>query len=255
MSVTPIPIFNDNYVWKMSSANNDNIIIVDPGCAKSVLAALKPNEKICAILVTHHHYDHIDGLTQLKAAFPDVRIYGPDTSKIIEVTHPVTEGDQIKITELNLSFNVIGVPGHTLEHVSFFSEPHLFCGDTLFSAGCGRMFEGTPEVFSHSLSKLLALPNSTLVYCAHEYTLANLAFAQHIEPDNTDIKDHIDKVEKLRANHLPSLPALLATEQKINPFLRTELKSMQERLTQLTQKPATTIAQTFGLLRQLKDNF
>ncbi|MFI4938566.1 MAG: hydroxyacylglutathione hydrolase [Candidatus Berkiellales bacterium] len=217
--------FKDNYIWAIHSLEGSEIVVIDPGDAKPVLQYLKECKlTLSAILITHHHWDHSGGILKLRQHFPDITVYGSKNEKINGVNHPVQEGDKISLPAFDLTMRVLDIPGHTLGHVAYVSDKPalLFCGDTLFSCGCGRVFEGTPEQMVHSLNKLKQLPPQTLMYCGHEYTLANIAFAQLIEPHNKMLMKRLDQVKELRAQGLPSLPVTMAEEQQTNPFLRCD---------------------------------
>ncbi|MFC0445212.1 hydroxyacylglutathione hydrolase [Pseudidiomarina halophila] len=237
MLISPIRAFDDNYIWAIQPAAGAPAVIVDPGDETPVLQWLKTQQvDLASILITHHHWDHTDGLLPLLKHF-DVPVYGPHNPKIEGISHPVAEGDRFTPAGLELEFRVIETPGHTLDHISFYAEDILFCGDTLFSAGCGRMFEGTAPQLYNSLRKLAELPTSTAVYCAHEYTAANLKFAAAAEPDNAAVKQAQQQVAKWREHDKPSLPSDIARELAINPFLHARN------------------AEEFAQLRQWKDKF
>lgn len=220
-SLLPVPAFDDNYIWLL----HDGIqaLVVDPGDAAPVHAALAQHHlTLVAILLTHHHGDHTGGIAALRSSY-GVPVYGPANSPAHElITHPLENGDSVVVS--NWQFAVITVPGHTLDHIAFHSvdESILFCGDTLFLAGCGRVFEGTHEQMYQSLQKLAVLPEDTRVCCAHEYTLSNLRFAATVEPDNTGISDYIVHCEKLRQDNQPTLPSTLGLEKSVNPFLHCQ---------------------------------
>jgi hydroxyacylglutathione hydrolase len=215
----PIPAFSDNYIWLF--AQDGEAWVVDPGEAPPVLEALKSLElTLAGILVTHHHGDHTGGIKALRENFP-VPVFGPENSPAAElINNPLSHGESIKIG--TCQFLVISIPGHTLDHIAYYSaaEKILFCGDTLFSAGCGRVFEGTYEQMYQSLLKLAALPDDTRVCCAHEYTLSNLRFAIATEPSNRDIVKYKELCDDLREKELPTLPTSIGLEKRINPFLR-----------------------------------
>ncbi|HEY9033178.1 MAG TPA: hydroxyacylglutathione hydrolase [Pseudomonadales bacterium] len=216
-SIHPIAAFNDNYIWAF--VHNDRIIVVDPGDAAPVEQFIRQQQlPLSAILITHWHADHTGGLAQL--AGPGVAVYAPEHPAITPVTHIVKNGEQLDID--GLLFDVIAVPGHTLEHVAYHCPARqlLFCGDTLFAAGCGRLFEGSAQQMLDSLNSLASLPGATRVYCAHEYTLANLQFARAVEPDNTAIWQREAHCRQLRQAGEPSLPSSIAEELASNPFLR-----------------------------------
>lgn len=252
LTISPLAAFEDNYIWSLCQPDNRYCVVVDPGDAEPVEAFLQQQQKtLYAILITHHHPDHTDGLAALQQAWPDVRIIGPaaEKNKIPLLTEQVQQGDIVELTPFNYQFQVIDLPGHTLGHIGFYSKPYLFCGDTLFSAGCGRLFEGSPAQLHHSLQKLSALPPDTEVYCTHEYTLANLRFALTIEPDNQLLLDYHQYCQRLRQHNKPTLPTNLETERQINPFLRCENKTLQQRYQQ------DTSVGLFSQLRSMKDQF
>ena len=214
LSITPIPAFSDNYIWAIH--NSTGCYVVDPGEPDAVLQFIaETGLTLAGILITHHHFDHTGGIKSLTAE-NSIPVYGPDNQKIDGITRQVKNGDNITI--LGCSFSILATPGHTLDHIVYFSNnnsnPILFCGDTLFSGGCGRLFEGTPEQMQQSLDKLADLPENTQVFCAHEYTRANLAFAATIEPENTDIQARISDVDQLRQQNRPSIPTSIGLEKK-----------------------------------------
>ncbi len=222
MKLIPLPAFSDNYIWLLH--DDQHALVVDPGDAKPVLAALQRfNLQLQAILVTHHHPDHTAGVAALQQATP-AQVFGPALEVTIPAMTRLHGGQTVQC--LGLSLEVIDVPGHTSGHIAFYGvvpdqAPLLFCGDTLFSAGCGRLFEGTPAQMLTSLQRLATLPDSTRVCCAHEYTLSNLKFACAVEPGNAELLAYQDKVQALRAAEKPSLPSSIALERQINPFMRT----------------------------------
>lgn len=251
MNLTSIPALQDNYIWVLND-DAGRCLIVDPGEAAPVLAAIAQNGwQPEAILLTHHHNDHTGGVPELLARYPDLAVYGPEETREKGAKIIVAEGDHVSV--LGHNFHVIATPGHTLGHICFFSAPYLFCGDTMFSGGCGRLFEGTPEQMYQSFEKLNALPEETLVCCAHEYTLSNLKFAAHILPEDEAISQYYREVKELRAKNQITLPTLLKTERKINLFLRTQDDVLIRKINAETslQQPE----HVFGWLRAKKDNF
>ncbi|WP_159565003.1 hydroxyacylglutathione hydrolase [Budvicia diplopodorum] len=251
MHLIRIPAFQDNYIWLL--ANHERLaIIVDPGEAQPVIDALSPNKLVpTAILLTHHHNDHTGGVMELVKQYPELKVYGPEETRVKGAQIIVKEGDEINL--LGIAFNVIEVPGHTLGHVAYHSAPYLFCGDTLFSAGCGRIFEGTAKQMYQSLQKLAALPDSTKVCCAHEYTLSNLRFAHTISPENIEIKTYQKQIERLRSENQASVPTELRLERRINLFLRCHDVDLQRELD--INEPTIEIWQVFERLRSMKDNY
>ncbi|HCX80460.1 MAG: hydroxyacylglutathione hydrolase [Curvibacter sp. RIFCSPHIGHO2_12_FULL_63_18] len=221
MTLIPLPAFSDNYVWMLHDGRE--ALVVDPGDAAPVLQALQQEDlELRSILVTHHHADHTGGIHTLRDT-TGAQVWGPARESIPAPYQPLAQGQQL--TCLGLSFEVLDVPGHTAGHIAFYSAdiegaPLLFCGDTLFSAGCGRLFEGTPEQMEDSLRRLAMLPAATRVCCTHEYTLSNLRFALAVDPDNTDLLAYQAHCQALRDRGLPTLPSSIDLERRINPFLR-----------------------------------
>jgi hydroxyacylglutathione hydrolase len=223
MLITALSAFDDNYIWAIQpAANARQVVLVDPGAAAPCQQWLSKHHcQLAAILVTHHHWDHTDGIAELVAHW-HCPVYGPANSRFTAITKPLQHGDLVHLTELDMQWRVIATPGHTLDHISYFGHGALFCGDTLFLAGCGRMFEGTAEQFHQSLRLLAELPAETHVYAAHEYSLANLRFAAAAMPGNAAVAAAHRQVQGLRKQGLPSLPTSLAEELAINPFLRAD---------------------------------
>lgn len=221
MHITALPALTDNYIWLIND-DDGNCIVVDPGDSVVVERALAERQLILrAILLTHHHDDHIGGVASLRKNH-SVRVYAPVDKRIAHATDSVSDGDTVEIHELACRFQVISVPGHTLSHVAYVGSGVLLCGDTLFSLGCGRLFEGTPRQMIASLDRLSALPEETLVCGGHEYTEANGRFACTIEPTNADLRNRNQQVADLRAKQIPTLPVRLASELACNPFLRID---------------------------------
>lgn len=257
ITITPVPAFEDNYLWVLH--NHQYAIVVDPGDANAVTQYLQAHQlQLAGILVTHHHADHTGGVAQLKQRY-NCSVWGPKNDPVNHLDYSCGHGDVVEIESLKLQFEVLAVSGHTKGHIAYFlpkSEANanaLFCGDTLFSAGCGRLFEGTAEQMWDSMQKITQLPSDTQVFPAHEYTLSNLDFAQKVEPQNQAITEHIQKVKKLRAQGQPSLPSNLALEMSINPFIRvtqpTVIQAAQRRQAEALSSPA----EVFAVIRRWKD--
>lgn len=255
MNLSALPVFADNYIWMLH--DGAQALVVDPGEAVSVQSALDAQGlQLAGILVTHHHADHVGGLAALR---PRLRgpVYGPAREAIPPPFEPLAAGDMPRL--LGLAFEVIAVPGHTAGHIAYLHRPHdaapiLFCGDTLFSAGCGRLFEGTPAQMHDSLNRLARLPGDTRVCCAHEYTLSNLRFAAAVEPDNAAIAVHAAWCEGERAAGRPTLPSTLAREQTINPFLRCHEPAVVASALARGATSADPLT-VFATLREWKNNF
>ena len=252
--VIAVQAFRDNYIWLVPGSEPGFVAIVDPGDADPVLAALAHHHlSPTLILCTHHHRDHTGGIEALGRRF-GIPIYGPATESIPGVTHPVEDGDTIDVGGSE-PYTVLAVPGHTRGHIAYFGDGRVFSGDTLFVAGCGRLFEGTPHQLHASLRTLAALPPATRVYCGHEYTLANLAFARRVEPDNEDILAFIRRSKRLLAAGLPTVPSTIADERRINPFLRTSFPSVRAAVSLSAAQTSDTDATVFATLRRWKDDF
>ncbi|MDR2015401.1 MAG: hydroxyacylglutathione hydrolase [Azoarcus sp.] len=251
--VTPLPFGHDNYIWRID--NGHHAALVDPGDAGPALAALQGFE-LAAIMLTHHHDDHIGGVREIVAHYPGVPVYGPRRDNIASVDHPLENGDKIAVEALGLELQIIGVAAHTRGHIAYLGHGMLFCGDVLFSAGCGRVFEGTPTDLSCALGRLARLNDETKVYCAHEYTLANLAFARAVEPENAARDHYAARCEALRRQGEPTLPSTIAIERAINPFLRTDVESVINSVTAHCggARPANMLT-CLTVLRAWKDVF
>jgi hydroxyacylglutathione hydrolase len=255
LTIEPICAYDDNYIWLISDAGN-NAFVVDPGDAAPVLAVLRERElTLAGILITHHHFDHVGGLQALREAYSPV-VYGPDNPAIEGLDSVVRAGDTVDV--LGHHFDVVAVPGHTLDHIAYFhaaAQPLLFCGDTLFAGGCGRVFEGTAEMMHASLQRLAALPPNTRVYCAHEYTLANLDFARAVEPGNAALLQRIAEAEASRDQGQPTVPSELSLEFATNPFLRCAAPELLDSLRQQNRLEGEAPASVFATVRGWKDNF
>jgi hydroxyacylglutathione hydrolase len=253
METTFVRAFKDNYIWVLRHAGN--AAVVDPGDAAPVLDYLaQSGDRLCAIIVTHHHPDHIGGVAALTAQFP-VPVFGPAAEEIGEVTKAVKPGDHIRIDDLDAEFDVIDVSGHTRGHVAYYRPNSLFCGDALFTFGCGRLFEGTPEQAWHSLSRLAALPSATRVYCAHEYTSNNLPFALLVDPDNPALHARAARLKPLLAAGLPTVPSTMGEELETNPFLRWHDPALIASAARHRGSPATSPVEVFAALREWRNKF
>lgn len=249
--IKSIPAFNDNYIWLIENSDR-RCAVVDPGDATPVLEYLAHHElTLDAILITHHHHDHIGGVPELVRQFPGVDVVGPRNEPIPTLTHPVDDGDQLEL--FDEIFLVLGLSGHTSGHIGYVGDAKLFCGDVLFSAGCGRIMEGTPQQMFDALNKVTALPQETEVYCAHEYTAANIAFALAVEPDNQHLQQYRDQVNRLRAQNKPTIPTNLRQEKLVNPFLRYTEPSVVKSVSNRTEQ--TDALSVFTALRTWKNEF
>lgn len=272
LKIEAIPAFRDNYIWLFYDDKERAAWVVDPGDAQPVLDALAVKElPLAGILITHHHPDHVGGLKQLLARFP-VPVYGPANTPAQGIDHPLRENDSV--VAAGCEFSIIDVPGHTLDHIAYFcaappftttsttmsativqQAPVLFCGDTLFAGGCGRVFEGTFPMMYGSLQKLARLPATTQVFCAHEYTLSNLRFAQAVEPDNNDLLQRSASDQQKRERDQATVPSVLGVELATNPFLRCEESSVRRAAEKFAGQSTNSDAEVFAILRGWKDGF
>lgn len=251
--IIPLPAFRDNYIWLLRHGRF--AAVVDPGDAAVVETALQQQHlQLCAILLTHHHDDHIGGVAEL-AARHRPQVYGPAGEDIPAITRHVREGDEIVLNELDRRFSVLEIPGHTRTHIAYLAPGVLFPGDTLFSAGCGRLLGGTPDQMYESLRRLAQLPGDTGVYCAHEYTLANLAFSRAAEPINAARDARQAECEALRREGRPTLPSSIEREKQFNPFLRTDVAGLVDAVAAHSGVRPPGPRQCFAALRAWKDVF
>jgi hydroxyacylglutathione hydrolase len=256
-AIEALPAFDDNYIWLIH--RDGDAVVVDPGQAPQVIERLAAaGLRLGAILLTHHHGDHVGGVAELVAA-TGATVYGPARETLPHCDVRLHDGDRVELPEVGLALTVIDVPGHTAGHIAYAGEaggrPVVFCGDTLFSGGCGRLFEGTPAQMHASLARLAALPPATLVYAAHEYTLSNLRWARVVDPDNEALAGWQHAAEALRARGRPTLPASLGVEQAINPFLRTENATIQAAATAHAGHALSDGVAVFAALREWKNGY
>jgi hydroxyacylglutathione hydrolase len=260
LEIVPLPAFQDNYIWTLRSGTH--AAVVDPGEAGPVKAYLaREGLSLVAIMATHHHPDHVGGIAEL-VAMKKVPVFGPKGEPIPALTHPVGQGDKVEIpglaaepTALAPSFVVLEIPGHTRAHVAYYGLGSLFCGDTLFACGCGRVFEGTPAQMLHSLTKLAALPDETKVYCGHEYTLANIKFARAVDPDNAALAAREERAKALRDAGRPTLPSTLGEERATNPFLRCGEPVVVESANKYLGSRIGDPVSVFAAIRDWKNRF
>ena len=255
MLLEALGALEDNYIWLLRDGDG-RALVVDPGDADAVLRALDGGPPPHAILLTHHHNDHIGAVPALLARWPGTPVIGPDDARIHTTSQVVGDGDHVTVGPWQ--FQVLGIPGHTLSHIAFYcadadGQRLLFCGDTLFSAGCGRIFEGTPAQLHAALQRLAALPGDTEVYCTHEYTLSNLTFAAAVEPDNPARDSYRAGIEALRADNQPSLPSRIEVERSINPFLRTGEPQVRASVAAHAGHPVADDLACFTAMRAWKD--
>ena len=254
--IDALPAFSDNYIWLLQDTEQQRCAVVDPGDAAPVEAwlAANPGWQLSDILITHHHFDHVGGIERLKT-ITGARVLGPANENIPGRDLALRDGDQAEV--LGHHFDIYEVPGHTLGHIAYIQpEQHwLFCGDTLFAGGCGRLFEGTPEQMHSSLSRLAALAEQTQVFCTHEYTLSNLRFAAAVEPSNAEIQDRLTQVSQWRETGKISLPSTIALERTTNPFLRCAQPLVGARIAEREGPASRSPAEVFAALRAWKDHF
>jgi len=256
LEATPLKAFSDNYIWLVHSPRQPrDVAVVDPGDARPVIEALEQQHfALKTILVTHHHADHVGGVAELRQRY-GVPVIGPGAETIPERSRGVAGGEQVSLPELGLDLDVLDIPGHTRGHIAFYGHGALFCGDTLFSAGCGRLFEGTPTQMQRSLATLRDLPGETRVYCGHEYTLNNLRFALTVEPDNGAAREYMETAKTLRSGNQPTLPSTLSLEIAVNPFLRWDEPTVQKSAERRAGCSLDNPVEVFATIRRWKDGF
>jgi len=253
--ILAIPALNDNYIWAIVHPEKKTAVIVDPGEAPPVIDFLDQQKlKLVGILITHHHWDHTNGIEAILQHHP-ASVYAPSNEKVILCDHPVKGGDTIKLSAANLQFDVMAIPGHTLGHVVYISNHWAFTGDTLFTGGCGRAFEGSPDQLYHSLVELTKLSPETRIYCGHEYTKKNLQFAALVEPENMKIAERIHNTDSRISKNLPTVPATLNEEFLTNPFLRCQEPQVQQAAAKYCGYPLADNVAVFAALRRWKDEF
>lgn len=253
-TIQPIHAFSDNFIWMITVAGSNSATVVDPGDARPVIDRLRAEGlTLGAILVTHKHSDHIGGIPRLLQAWPGIPVYGPADEPISTLTHRLHHGDRIEPPGIGIEFEVMSVPGHTEGHIAFYREGSLFCGDTLFSAGCGRVFSGSFEQLHDSLLRIAAQPDDTLCYCAHEYTLDNIGFAKWVEPDNDALLAREQDCHRLIDSGANTVPMLLGNEKAYNPFLRFKSSQVIAAVENQARRPMTDSRDTFRMLRTWKD--
>jgi len=255
LKILTVPAFQDNYLWLIH--DGVHAAVVDPGDAVPILSALAENRlALAAILLTHHHADHVGGVPALLQRFP-VPVFGPRGENIPQITHPLGEGNRVTVPGIGLQLSVLDVPGHTSGHIAYHAREQdwLFCGDTLFAGGCGRLFEGTPDQMAESLEKLAGLPEQTQIFCAHEYTLANLRFANEVEPDNMALKARIEREQAKRDRGEPTVPSTVGIEKETNPFLRFREQHIADRLIAAGHLSSREPIAVFAALRGWKNSY
>lgn len=267
LKVSPVPGFSDNYIWLLQQEGSNRALVVDPGDDSRLIPLLQSQAiELVAILITHQHIDHVGAVARLTELYPNVEVYGPKQAVVSErrfgpehpipglINHPLKAGDRVDIDEPGLSFQVLGLPGHTLDHIAYYGEGMLFCGDTLFGCGCGRIMGGNKEQFESSLSQIARLAEDTQIYCAHEYTLDNIGFAKWVEPDNPDLlqRDEADMAKQEKG--MPTVPSSLELELNTNPFLRYKVPAVRQAAENYIGRKLETDADVFAAIREWKDS-
>lgn len=255
LKVSHVRAFADNYIWLIHSPLDDRrVVAVDPGDAQPVEEAMADGLELAGILLTHRHADHVGGVAALSRE-RRVPVFGPAGEKVPEPAQPLREGDTARFPELGLEFKVLDVPGHTKGHIAYVGHGALFSGDTLFSAGCGRLFEGTPEQMTRSLAKLAALPDDTKVYCGHEYTVSNLKFALAVEPENEQSVEYLEECRERRTRGEATVPSTMRRERNVNPFLRCDRQSVKQAAEAKAGRRLQNHIEVFAVIREWKDGF
>lgn len=254
MRIECIPAFDDNYIWLAAGGPDRKVAIVDPGDADPVFHALeRDGVEPGAILLTHHHFDHTGGVDELAGRY-GIPVYGSTSGRVAAVDHPVSEGDRVELADCGLTLQVLETPGHTRDHLCYVGHDILFCGDTLFTGGCGKLFEGTPAQMFDSLEKIRALADGTAVYCAHEYTLKNLEFARVVEPDNPEVRQRQEAAQRARGAGQVTVPAELGLEKATNPFLRSHVPEVVRAAEEYSGRTLDDPAEVFAVVRAWKDD-
>jgi hydroxyacylglutathione hydrolase len=258
LQVITVPAFTDNYIWLLSNQNKKYAAIVDPGEAQPVIDALMQHDmQAIAILITHHHPDHVGGIEELLSHYPNIPVYGPASELIPHITYALDANTHITLDKLGLSFDILDIPGHTSGHIAYYHKSDrqgsLFCGDTLFANGCGRIFDGTLHDLHDSLQQIAQLPEDTQIYCAHEYTLDNIGFAKWVEPDNEELQLRQEQSWKLIDQQHATVPFTLALELKTNPFLRTHAPTVIAKAEEIAGQTLHSSLDVFTVLRIWKD--
>lgn len=255
LQIWPVPVFADNYVWILQREGSNKVAVVDPGDGEPVISALSRRElELTAVFITHHHQDHVGGLPELIRCFHPP-VYGSQSESVPGVDHPVAGGDRVSLPDLEIELKIADLPGHTAGHIGYFGAGVAFVGDTLFAGGCGRVFEGTMAQMRESLTRLAELPPETMVYCAHEYTAANLRFAFQVEPENDALARRIEAVEIARRASQPTVPSSIGYELETNPFLRCGEDSVLSAVESHTGRTLRSPLEVFSALRLWKDGW
>lgn len=253
INIKLINALSDNYIACIINESNQSCVIVDPGEADPVFDFLDENNlSLAGILITHHHWDHTNGVEKLLQKF-NVPVYGPAKEPVAGMTHLLNDNDEIDLTKIGISLKIMHIPGHTLGHIAYYNDQFIFTGDTLFAGGCGKIFEGTVSQMYESLRRISSLNENTLVYCGHEYTASNLRFAEKAEPENAEIQNRIKETAKLREKNLPTIPSTLALEKRTNPFLRCSEPSVKKAAENYSGKSLNSPQDVLGVLREWKN--